>query len=73
MSVSFTVPPDTIFLVDEFHELFFNSLVRVMNGRLISVVQRLTAACKVIGVSATFCEEAGMKKINNILTGSIFI
>lgn len=73
MSASFIMPPDTIVLVDEFHELFFNQLVSVINGRLVSVVQRLTAAHKVIGVSATFREEAGMKKINNILAKSTFI
>lgn len=73
MTASFTVPTDTILLVDEFHELFFNKLVGVINGRLVSVVQKLTSAQKVIGVSATFHEEAGIKKIHNILADSLFI
>jgi hypothetical protein len=73
MSASFTVPADTILLVDEFHELFFNQIVSVVNGRLISVVQRLMTAHRVIGVSATFREEVGMKKITNILADSLFI
>jgi hypothetical protein len=47
--------------------------VDVVNGRLVSVIQRLMAAYKVIGVSATFREEAGMKKIINILADSLFI
>ena len=73
MAAKFTMPADTILLVDEFHELFFNQLVAAVNGRLVSVIQRLMAAHKVIGVSATFREEAGIKKITNILFDSLFI
>ena len=73
MATKFIVPADTMLLVDEFHELFFNQPVNVVNGRLVSVIQRLMTAYKVIGVSATFREEAGMKKITNILVDSLFI
>lgn len=73
MATKFTMPAGTILLVDEFHELFFNQLVDVVNGHFISVIQRLMAAHKVIGVSATFREEAGIKKITNILFDSLFI
>ena len=64
---------DAILLVDEFHELFFNQRLEVVAGKLISVVQRLAVANKVIGVSATFRGEIGLKKINQMIPGSIFI
>ena len=34
----FTVPADTILLVDEFHELFFDQQVQVVNGKVVSVI-----------------------------------
>ena len=60
-------------LVDEFHEIFFNYPLELVNGRLISVVQQLVSAWKVIGVSATFRSDAGIKKIKTILPDSSFI
>jgi superfamily II DNA or RNA helicase len=71
--MSFVVPPETIVLVDEFHELFFNQLVGVVNGRFVSVMQKLATAFKVIGVSATFRGDAGVDKIKTILSDSNFI
>jgi hypothetical protein len=64
---------DTILLVDEFHELFFNKEARVVGGRLISVVAKLQVACKLIGVSATFRGSGGKKKITTIFPGAVFI
>ena len=61
------MPADTIILVDEFHELFFNQPAVIVNGRLASVILKLKAALKVIGVSATFRGEAGVDKITTIL------
>ena len=61
------MPADTIILVDEFHELFFNQSAVVANGKLVSVVLKLKAASKVIGVSATFRGEAGVDKISTIV------
>ena len=61
------MPADTIILIDEFHELFFNQLAVVVNGKFVSVVLKLKAAAKVIGVSATFRGEAGVDKITTIL------
>jgi len=60
-------------LVDEFHELFFNYPIVVSNGRLLSAVSQLTAAVRIIGVSATFRGDAGIKKIKTILTDSNFL
>jgi hypothetical protein len=50
--------------VDEFHEIFFNQRLEVVGGKLISVVERLAVANRVIGVSATFRGEIGLKKTN---------
>jgi len=61
------MPPDTVLLVDEFHELFFDQPATVANGKLISVVLKLKAAVKLIGVSATYRGDAGIKKIGIIL------
>jgi hypothetical protein len=38
---SFTVPADTILLVDEFHELFFDQQVQFADDKIISVVSKL--------------------------------
>jgi len=73
MQPGFAVPLATIVLVDEFHELFFNTPLAVVNGKLISVVQQLTLAEKIIGVSATFRGDAGVKKIKNILSDTLFL
>ena len=54
---------ETIILVDEFHELFFNCRATLVNGKFVSVIRLLIAAEKVIGVSATFRGDAGVKKI----------
>lgn len=62
-----------VVLIDEFHELFFNYSLSVVNKRLISVIQQLKISEKVIGVSATFREDAGIKKIKTILVDSLFI
>ena len=61
------MPANTILLVDEFHELFFNQLAAITNGKLISTILKLKAAIKVIGVSATFRGDAGVSKINTIM------
>jgi superfamily II DNA or RNA helicase len=61
------MPADTTILVDEFHELFFNQAVVVVNGKLVSTILKFKAANKLIGVSATFRGDAGIKKINNII------
>jgi hypothetical protein len=66
-SSEFEVPVSTILLVDEFHELFFNQQVAVANGKLVSVILKLKAATRLIGVSATYRGDAGVKKINTIL------
>ena len=63
----FEVPSDTILLVDEFHELFFNQQAVVVNGKLASVILKLKAATLLIGVSATYRGNAGIKKIATIL------
>lgn len=63
----FVVPSDTILLIDEFHELFFNQQVQLVNGKVISVISKLLSAVKVIGVSATYRGDAGIKKITSIL------
>ncbi|MFS8159283.1 MAG: hypothetical protein ACMG6E_03555, partial [Candidatus Roizmanbacteria bacterium] len=61
------VPADTILLVDEFHELFFNRMLEVVGGKLISVILKLQSAFRLIGVSATFRGAAGKNKITTIL------
>ena len=61
------MPADTILFVDEFHELFFNQLATITNGKLVSTVLKLKAAAKVIGMSATFRGDAGISKINTIM------
>ena len=61
------MPHDTILLVDEFHDLFFNQQTVVVNGKLVSVILKLKAATRVVGVSATFRGNGGVKKINTIL------
>jgi hypothetical protein len=66
----FEVPAGTILLVDEFHELFFNQKVNVADGKLISVIIKLKTAQKVIGMSATYRGNAGIKKISTILDAS---
>jgi hypothetical protein len=38
------MPLDTILLIDEFHELFFNQQVEVANGKLVSIILKLKAA-----------------------------
>jgi superfamily II DNA or RNA helicase len=63
----FKMPADTTILVDEFHELFFNQSVAVVNGKLVSTILKFKAATKLIGVSATFRGDAGIKKISNIM------
>ena len=69
----FMVPNDTILLVDEFHELFFDKKVQLANRKVVSVVSKLLSAAQVIGVSATYRGDAGAKKISQILQNSIFI
>ena len=64
---------DCILLIDEFHEIFFNQRLKVVGGKLISVVQRLAVAHSVIGVSATFRGEIGLKKIKQMIPKSVFI
>jgi hypothetical protein len=58
---------DTVLLVDEFHELFFNQPATIVNGKLASAILKLKAAVKLIGVSATFRGDVGSKKINTIM------
>ena len=60
-------------LVDEFHEFFFNCPASIVNGKVVSVIGQLLAAERVIGVSATFRGEAGIKKIETLLPGCHFI
>ena len=69
----FAVPADTILLVDEFHELFFDQWAQLVNGKVISVVSKLLSAAQVIGVSATYRGNAGIQKITSILKDSVFI
>ena len=40
----FEIPPDTILLVDEFHELFFNQQAAVVKEKLVSVILKLKSA-----------------------------
>jgi hypothetical protein len=44
LAPNFTVPADTILLVDEFHELFFDQQVQFADGKIISVVSKLILA-----------------------------
>ena len=61
------MPTDTIVLVDEFHETFFNQPAALVNGKIVSVILKLKAAAQLIGVSATYRGEAGIDKINTIM------
>jgi hypothetical protein len=61
------MPADTVILADEFHELFFNQPATVVNGKLVSTILKLKAAVQLIGVSATFRGDAGIKKISTIM------
>lgn len=72
-SLEFVVLANAIVLIDEFHELFFNYPLRMIEGKLISVVQLLMSASKVVGVSATFRSDAGVKKIKTILPDTLLI
>jgi hypothetical protein len=63
----FEMPADTVVLADEFHELFFNQPVQVVNGKLVSTIFKLRNAAGLIGVSATFRGDAGIKKISTIM------
>jgi hypothetical protein len=69
----FIVPADTIILGDEFHELFFDQQVTLVNNKVVSIISKLIAAVKVIGVSATYRGYAGIEKITSILHNSVFI
>lgn len=69
----FAIPNGTILLIDEFHELFFDQQVQLMNGSVVSVISKLLSAERVIGVSATYRGDAGVKKVTSILQDSIFI
>ena len=69
----FIVPTDTILLVDEFHEFFFDQQVQLVNGKVLSVISKLLSAAKVIGVSATYRGDAGIKKITSILKDCVFV
>lgn len=66
------MPADTVLLVDEFHELFFDQAAEIVKGKLISVILKLKAAAQLVGVSATFRGEAGVDKINAILEAQFF-
>ena len=63
----FAIPDDTILLVDEFHELFFDQQIQLVNGKMVSVISKLLSATKVIGVSATYRGNVGIDKIISIL------
>ena len=69
----FVVPPNTIILVDEFHELFFEQQIQLHNNKLVSHIQKLLSAEKVIGVSATYRGNNGIDKIANILKDSQYV
>lgn len=56
----FKMPTDTILLVDEFHEIFFNQPATIINGKLVSTILKLKAAAKLIGVSATYRGDSGI-------------
>jgi hypothetical protein len=61
------MPTDTVILADEFHELFFNQPAAVVNGKLVSTILKLRTTTHLIGVSATFRGDVGVKKINTIM------
>jgi hypothetical protein len=44
MAPEFSVPSDTILLVDEFHEFFFGQQVSLVKGKVVSVISKLLAA-----------------------------
>jgi hypothetical protein len=64
------MPVDTVLLVDEFHEIFFNQSATVVNGKLVSTILKLRSSVKLIGVSATFRGDAGIDKINTIMSAN---
>jgi hypothetical protein len=47
--------------------------VKLINGKVVSVISKLLAAVQVIGVSATYRGNAGIQKITSILYNSVFI
>ena len=57
------VPPNTILLVDEFHELFFDQKIEICNGKIVSHIEKLLSAEKVIGFSATYRGNNGIDNI----------
>lgn len=61
------MPADTVLLVDEFHELFFDNMVSVVNGKIVSVTLKFRDAFQLIGVSATYRGDTGIKKITVIM------
>lgn len=61
---------DTILLVDEFHEFFFQNNIQIHEGKIISHINKLMIAKRVIGLSATFRGDNGLDKITSILTDS---
>ena len=63
MHPDFVVPLETIVLVDEFHELIFGCPVKFIGNKLSSAALQLISAERVIGLSATFRGDAGIKKI----------
>jgi hypothetical protein len=73
LQLSPTVLANSIVLIDEFHELFFNYPAALVDGKFVSVIKSLLTATRVIGVSATFRGDAGVKKIETILSDSLFI
>jgi len=40
----FAIPTGTVLLADEFHEIFFNQPVTIVNGKLVSIILKLKAA-----------------------------
>lgn len=61
------MPVDAVLLVDEFHEIFFNKPVTVVNGKLVSTILKLRSSVKLVGASATYRGDAGIDKINTIM------
>ena len=61
------MPAGAVLLVDEFHEIFFNQKAGIANGKIISGVFKLMEAERIIGLSATFRGEAGIKNITNTM------
>ena len=53
--------------MDEFHEVFFNQEVKVAEYKVVSLMQKLMKAEKLVGLSATFRGDTGMSKITNIM------